>query len=109
MTSSVPWADVQASVKARRIAAANTPPVLNEDPVLKGVRSALVHQSVKQISNRFLLASLAGKMTRALHNGGRTRIQYTMNQALVHISKDGATLIKCEETECPDRRMYAAQ
>ena len=52
------------------------------------MRSDLIYNSLKPINNRYLLCQLVSKATRKFHKPN-TRIQDTMNDVLVRVSKAG--------------------
>jgi len=50
------------------------------------MRSDLIHEALRTVSNRYTLCQLASKATRKFHKPS-TRIQETMNEVLVKFGK----------------------
>lgn len=71
------------------------------------MRSDLIYESLKPVTNRYMLCQLVSKATRKFHKPN-TRIQDTMNDVLVRVGKaeepDAVITVPAETVAEPQRR-----
>ncbi|HLJ88569.1 MAG TPA: DNA-directed RNA polymerase subunit omega [Candidatus Angelobacter sp.] len=71
------------------------------------MRSDLIYESLRPVTNRYLLCQLISKATRKFHKPN-TRIQDTMNDVLVRVGKaietDSVINLPAEKLAEPERR-----
>ena len=70
------------------------------------MRSDLIYESLKPVSNRYLLCQLVSKATRKFHRPN-TRIQETMNDVLLRVGKaeaEAVIAVPAEKVAEPRRR-----
>ncbi|HEY6969645.1 MAG TPA: DNA-directed RNA polymerase subunit omega [Candidatus Angelobacter sp.] len=71
------------------------------------MRSDLIYESLKPVTNRYMLCQLVSKATRKFHKPN-TRIQDTMNDVLVRVGKaeepDAVISVPAEAVAEPQRR-----